>query len=119
MSGSSSTRDTDTYWLWKFNYGASFSSGTCSVSVYVPNNPSKTYVGGTPSRYALYNSIHSGGTSAGSFTIDQTAHRGSWVSAGSWKVSGGPLTIRLVNTGTGADFAHHAAAPMRLSCVAA
>ncbi|MEU2246866.1 hypothetical protein [Streptomyces sp. NPDC019224] len=123
MSGSAGSRDADTYFLWKFDYGSAFTSGTCTVSVYVPNHASKTYVGGSPSYYALYNSTKSGGTAAGSFSVNQVAHRGDWVRAGSWRVSGGPLTIRMVNTGTGEDrdtqHGHHAAAPIRLSCVAA
>ncbi|MFE7115720.1 hypothetical protein ACFU99_09895 [Streptomyces sp. NPDC057654] len=121
MSGSSSSYDSTQYVLWKFDYSSKIKgAASCSLAVYVPDNGDIQHVGGAPARYALYNSDHSGGKTAGSFNISQVGNRGKWVSQGPFKVSGGKLTLKLFNTGvdytSSTKHAHDAAAPVRLSC---
>ncbi|CAM4082010.1 helix-turn-helix domain-containing protein [Kibdelosporangium persicum] len=65
---------------------------TCAVRIYIPNgNPMR--VGGSPAHY----SVESGpdGAVIDTFTIDQQAHKGSWVDAGEVRFSGVLLIIRM------------------------
>ncbi|MEV0279357.1 hypothetical protein AB0I22_23625 [Streptomyces sp. NPDC050610] len=121
MSGSSSSHDSTQYVLWKFDYSSKIKgTASCNLAVYIPNNNDIQHVGGAPAQYALYNSDHSGGKTAGSFDISQVGNRGNWVTKGPFRVSGGKLTLKLFNTGvdytSSTKHAHDAAAPVRLSC---
>lgn len=94
--------------LWTFQTGK-VQSGNCRLAVYVPDGGIKD-VGGAPAYYTV------GGAS---FTVDQTANRGSWVDAGAYPVSGGSLTVQLHDRGIdydGRSGAHLAAAAMRATC---
>jgi translation initiation factor IF-2 len=117
MSGDKNKDDSSTYALWTFDVGAGPAS--CGVSVYVPASGSIQQVGGAPAYYTV---AGASGADLGSFTVDQVGHPGSWVDAGTFRPTGGPLVVRLHNrgqdwTGSGQPtHAHIAAAPIRLTC---
>ncbi|RKT16548.1 translation initiation factor IF-2 [Streptomyces sp. 1114.5] len=101
--------------VWTFST-APVTSGSCRISVYVPNNGDLKAVGGKPSYYTVANA--SGG--AGAFNVDQPANRGNWYDAGPFPVSGGRISVTLhsrgIDWGGSADKAHHAAAAVRADC---
>lgn len=133
MSGSA-TRDNDNGAVWWWSVGSD--SRTCDVGVYVPRTPDDRAVGGHPTTYEVmggrggsygsygsdgrYGSYGSGTTSA-TFTVDQTAHRGELVDAGTYRVQDGRIAVQLLDRGEdwnadGPTYAHHAAAQMKVVC---
>ncbi|WP_167828434.1 hypothetical protein, partial [Streptomyces palmae] len=103
---------------WKFTTG-SVEKGTCSVQVYIPNVRDLSYVGGTPAHYTVYKYFaQSSSNKVGSFEINQPAHLGQWVSAGTFPISANKISVVLDNRGSGADNRHAAAAPVRVECKA-
>ncbi|MFI8828931.1 hypothetical protein [Streptomyces sp. NPDC053431] len=105
---------------WTFRTGA-VTSGTCQVSVHIPSNSDIKAVGGKPSYYT----VHAGATGNDpilrSFTVDQPSLRGQWVSAGSVRVTGGVLTVKLHDrgldwSGSQKTYAHHAGDAARVQC---
>ncbi|MGA4944502.1 hypothetical protein [Streptomyces cinereoruber] len=108
---------------WTFRTGA-VTSGTCQVSVHVPNNSDIKAVGGKPAYYT----VHAGATGSDpilrSFNVDQPSLRGQWVSAGSVRVTGGVLTVKLHDrgldwSGSQKTYAHHAGDAARVQCTSA
>jgi translation initiation factor IF-2 len=102
------------YSLWTFSTGA-VRSGSCAVSVYIPNNSDIRYVGGAPAHYIV------SGASNATLTIDQPANLGSWVAAGRYQVDSGTLSIKLTNIGvdwtdTTVTYRHVAAGDIRIDC---
>jgi translation initiation factor IF-2 len=83
-------------------------AGTCQLGVFVPTGNSQQDVAGKPAWYRV-----SGG---GTFTVDQVANRGSWVSAGTFPVRDGLLSITLLTRGADPGNEHLAAAQTRISC---
>jgi hypothetical protein len=118
MSGDSGT-DKGNSAVWTFSTG-SVHSGTCQVSVYVPNDSNVEHVGGHPTTYSVYDAIGASGSSVGSFQVAQTSNRGHWVAGGSYRVTDGRLSVELHDRGidytSGYQEAHHAAAAISLSC---
>ncbi|MGC4945597.1 hypothetical protein ACLQ2N_05160 [Streptomyces sp. DT224] len=116
MSGSS-TKTTD--WAqWKFPTG-SVTKGSCQVRVFIPNVRDISYVGGSPAHYTVHRYFEAkSSTVIDTFEINQTAHLGQWVYAGTFPVSTGKISIVLDNRGSGASNRHAAAAPIKVNCTA-
>jgi hypothetical protein len=112
------------YW---WNFSSTFTSASCSFSIYVPNNPDQEYVGGDPTYYYFWNQNYQFGmdmTPTGDFGVSEIGNLGQWVSESSFTVTTGHVTLKIVDAGVDFDSAgrpdyhHHAAAPVRLSCTA-
>ncbi|MER5963499.1 hypothetical protein [Streptomyces sp. NPDC002057] len=119
MSGSAS-KDAGHSLRWTFRTGA-VTSGTCQVSVHIPNNSDIKAVGGKPSYYT----VHAGATGNDpilrSFTVNQASSRGLWISAGGVSVTRGLLTVKLHDrgvdwSGSKRTYAHHAGDAARVQC---
>lgn len=111
--------DPTEYARWSFHTGP-VSSGTCTVQVYVPDDGVARDVDGAPARYVV---LGGSGTQTGSFTVDQTAHRGSWVTAGGFRVTSAAIQVRLTNWGVDwvgdtLTYAHLAISAVRVNCSA-
>ncbi|WP_030247092.1 hypothetical protein [Streptomyces sp. NRRL S-350] len=96
--------------VWTFNTG-SLTTGTCQLSVYVPNGDLKA-VGGAPTYYTVQNKT---------FPVNQVASRGQWVSAGSFPLSGGRIAVVMHSRGLDWNggtktYAHHAASAVKANC---
>jgi len=121
MSGSATKDDPSAYAVWKFSTGPVI-SGHCSVSVFDPSDTNIQHNGGRPAVYFVYNSFTDPSAHRiASFSIDQTAHRGHWVGAGTFPVTRGQLIVKLVNRGLDwvgdtKTYAHLAAAQVSVTC---
>jgi len=118
MSGSRTTDDPQNYGLWTFRTGE---SGKCQVSVYVPKAASIVQAGGDPAYYQVFDATSASGPPAGSFAVSQVGRRGRWVSAGSFPVSSGFLTVKADSrgqdwAGNTKTYAHIALDVVRLAC---
>jgi hypothetical protein len=116
MSGDSRRDDASAYGQWTFTV-----SGTCDVSVFIPNGNLEE-VGGNPTVYYVFDRNGVGGTPMASFAIKQVEKRGQWVGAGKFKASGN-LTVQLLTRGqdwnnSGPTYAHHAASAVKADCTA-
>ncbi|MER5888287.1 hypothetical protein ABT160_31070 [Streptomyces sp. NPDC001941] len=117
LSGSSS-KASGAYAQWRFPTGK-VTKGTCAVQVYVPSVRDVSYVGASPAHYTVYRSFKpQSDTQVGTFEVNQTAHLGQWVSAGTFKVDQGRLSVILDNRGKTSGNRHAAAAPVRINCTA-
>ncbi|MEV4561369.1 hypothetical protein AB0K51_30895 [Kitasatospora sp. NPDC049285] len=121
MSGDAD-QDMDSAMEWTFTTGQ-VHSGSCRISVYIPNSSDVKLVGGTAAYYTVQNQFARGAGTTGSFTIDQTAHRGAWVDSGSFPVTNGQLAVVLHDrgldwSGTTKTYAHLAASALRVNCTA-
>ncbi|MFJ2879953.1 hypothetical protein ACIPJN_20370 [Streptomyces sp. NPDC086796] len=117
MSGSTTTdMQNRVKWWWKPGSRAR----TCQISVYVPNNSSVQYVGGHPTKYHVLVNANDASSMYSSFTLNQTAHRGQWVDAGTFPMKGSTIGVKLLDRGDdwskGWEKAHHAAAQMKVTC---
>ncbi|MFE6667609.1 hypothetical protein ACFVFH_29145 [Streptomyces sp. NPDC057697] len=117
MSGSTTTdMQNRVKWWWKPGTRAR----TCQISVYIPNNGSVQYVGGHPTKYHVLVNANDASSMYSSFTLNQTAHRGQWVDAGTFPMKGSTIGVKLLDRGDdwskGWEKAHHAAAQMRVTC---
>jgi hypothetical protein len=126
LSGQPQAYDSNRFALWTFHLSAGFTSATCDLSTFIPDNPQLAYVGGNPAYYLYYGTDYSYGSKAqplGGYVIDQASMRGKWVAGGSFKVKTGWVTVKMVDAGanqTRATWnAHAAAAQMLLACQAA
>jgi hypothetical protein len=122
MSGSASQDDGANYAAWNFRTGA-VSQGICHVSVYIPEDGSIEHVGGDPALYSVYDGPHAAGQPMASFTIDQVANQGRWASRGTYRITGGAISIKLHSrgvdwSGSHATNAHLAVSPVRVTCEA-
>ncbi|MFF3787043.1 hypothetical protein [Streptomyces sp. NPDC001933] len=118
MSGNGS--DAGNYATWSFSAG-SVTSGSCRISVHIPNSGDILHVGGAPSYYTVRAGSSSSGAQLASFTIDQVAHHGQWVAAPNVRISGGKLSVVLHDRGKdwnshGSTDAHHAADAAHVNC---
>jgi hypothetical protein len=113
MSGNASTDDPLTYALWWFTTG-SITRGQCTMWLYIPKPDDASDIAGHPSVYQV---LHGRDdlTVRQTFTIDQTAHLGSWVSAGPFTFDNRQIAIKLVNRGTSTS-GGHAAAQVQAAC---
>jgi hypothetical protein len=106
MSGSATTADPTQYADWAFTVGSA--SKTCDLSAYVPKySGDAKRSAGNPAHYAIGDSQGSAGK--GTFTIDQIASGGKWLSIKTVAVSGGKLWVRVDNRGIdwGASDGYH------------
>lgn len=125
VSGNASAMDSGRYALWSFTLGAGqFAKASCKLEVYVPSDTSPGLVGGDPAYYYYYDSVYASSNSAkalGDFGVNQTSERGRWVQAGTFTVTTGVVSVRMVDAGadqgTGASgVVRDAAAQVRLTC---
>ncbi|MEN8651628.1 hypothetical protein ABCR94_13615 [Streptomyces sp. 21So2-11] len=116
---SDSTSKSNGFAQWKF-YTGSVTKGSCKVSVYIPNVKDIGYVGGNPARYTVHRAfVPKSSTEIGTFEINQPAHLGQWVSAGTFPASTGKVSVVLDNRGKTSGNRHAAAAPVKVDCTAA
>ncbi|GAB7186947.1 hypothetical protein ATKI12_6778 [Kitasatospora sp. Ki12] len=109
MSGDGNDKGNSVVWSFTLDKVTS-----CTLAVYIPASGNLKQVGGNPSYYT----VQSGGGSAGSFTINQTASQGSWVTKGPFTYRG-PISLTLHDRGIdwgAAAGAHHAASAVRATC---
>ncbi|MEC4020232.1 hypothetical protein [Streptomyces sp. H27-D2] len=103
-------------WWWEPGPG----SRSCAISVYVPRGPSDRDVAGRPTTYDVLTDPFDPTTKVGGFTVDQIAHRASWVGVGTFAVKGGKIGVKLLDRGddasSGMPDAHHAAGQMKVNC---
>ncbi|MEU8926139.1 hypothetical protein AB0D10_35290 [Kitasatospora sp. NPDC048545] len=109
MSGDANDDKSNTV-VWTFTTG-SLTTGTCNLSVYVPNGDLKA-VGGAPTYYTVQNRT---------FQVNQVASRGQWVPAGTFPLSGGKIAVVLHSRGEDwkggtVTYAHHAASAVKANC---
>ncbi|MFD0278108.1 hypothetical protein ACFVHB_29955 [Kitasatospora sp. NPDC127111] len=88
----------------------------CTLAVYIPADDDVKRVGGHPTLYT----VRSGGSSW-SFSIDQTANRGRWVSQATTYSYQGPLSVTLHTRGLDwkggtKTYDHHAASAIKATC---
>ncbi|MFB7473497.1 hypothetical protein [Kitasatospora sp. NPDC056184] len=123
MSGAANTDDKENSVVWTFST-APVVTGTCKISVYVPNNSDIKAVGGAPAYYTVQSSSTPNSGKIGEFSVNQTTSRGSWVTAGgTYAVSGGKIAVMLHSRGvdwggSATDKAHIAASAVRADCTA-
>ncbi|WP_037910852.1 hypothetical protein [Actinacidiphila yeochonensis] len=125
VSGQSSSYDDSRFALWHFDFSQAYTSASCTLDTYVPDNAQRTYVGGDPAYYYYFQTDYGYGstdTPFGGYTVSQVTHRGQWVSGKPFKVRTGVVTVKLVDAGArdGADAkdAHVAVAQVRITCQA-
>ncbi|GLZ28585.1 hypothetical protein Lesp02_07750 [Lentzea sp. NBRC 105346] len=119
MSGDANKDDSSAFGLWTFSTGP-ISSGSCSLSVYIPNG-SLEEVGGNPTSYRVFDGDRPSGSPIGSFVIKQVDQRGKWVGTGTFSVRSGKLAVQLLSRGqdwnsSGPTYAHHAASAVKAEC---
>ncbi|MEU1284199.1 hypothetical protein ABZ449_08025, partial [Kitasatospora sp. NPDC005856] len=116
MSGDRNKDDENSV-VWTFTTGQ-VSSGSCRLSVHVPDNGDTKAVGGAPAYYTVQRDGGSGAT-LGSFSVNQPQNLGRWVSAGTYPVSGGRIAVVLhtrgIDWGSTAG-AHLAASTVKADC---
>ncbi|GAA1395025.1 hypothetical protein GCM10009639_29750 [Kitasatospora putterlickiae] len=122
MSGSATKDDNDNSVVWTFSTSPVV-TGSCEISVWVPNNSDIKAVGGAPAYYTVQNTSTPNSGKTGEFTIDQPKTRGNWVNAGKFGVSGGKIAVMLHSrgldwSGTATEKAHIAASAVRANCTA-
>jgi hypothetical protein len=116
MSGQARVYDTSRFALWTFDFRARFTTADCQLATYVPDSPSLSSVGGNPTYYNYYETSGAGDAPLGSYQVDQISHRGSWVTDGSFEVTTGLVTVKLLDAGQTSVGARHAAAQVRITC---
>lgn len=130
MSGTAGLANYDktAFALYKWNFSGSFTHATCKLSVYVPDDTNHMHVGGNPTYYYFWAQNYSYGesmTPSGDFSVSEVSDLGAWVTQSSFSVTTGYVTLKLVNSGVdynssgNADYAHHAASAVKLSCTQA
>ncbi|MFG3345743.1 hypothetical protein ACGF1Z_11860 [Streptomyces sp. NPDC048018] len=122
MSGKTGS-DAGSALRWTFRTGA-VTSGTCQVSVHIPSHTDIKAVGGKPSYYTVHAGTTGNDPILRSFTLDQQSVRGQWVNAGSVRITGGVLTVKLHDrgldwSGSQKTYAHHAGDAARVQCTSA
>ncbi|MFD7902761.1 hypothetical protein ACFV4G_10995, partial [Kitasatospora sp. NPDC059747] len=117
MSGDRSKDDGNSV-VWTF-FASPVTSGSCRISVYIPNNGDIKAVGGAPAYYTVQNGTSPGSGTIGSFSINQPQHQGQWVSAGTYQLTGGRIAVMLHTRGIdwgGTAGAHLAASTVKADC---
>lgn len=114
MSGDANRDDDGVQVTWWFRTGT-LTRGSCAFWVFVPGSDSATEVAGKPTFYQVIRG-RDDATVVGTFTVDQTASRGSWVPAGRYALERGQIAVKLLNRGVGAQGARHAAAQIQAAC---
>ncbi|MGW2014950.1 hypothetical protein [Streptomyces sp. NPDC001927] len=119
MSGHNGS-DAKNSMLWTFRTGA-VTTGTCQVAVHIPNNSDIKAVGGKPSYYTVHAGDSGSSPFLGSFTVNQPSQLGRWVGAGSFRITGGQLAVKLHDrgqdwSGSTKTYAHHGGDAVRVQC---
>lgn len=100
---------------WYFHFSTSITR--CQFALYIPSG-SSAQVGGNPADYGYY--VGGSESAAGTFSIAQLSHEGSWVVESTVAVSGGELEIQEYNAGIDYDSsdwnAHDAVAQAAVDC---
>jgi hypothetical protein len=121
LSGHLDAYDSHRYALWTFHLGAALDAGaSCLMWTYIPDVKELSVVGGNPAHYFVYGAAYVPGSTAkpvGNFELDQITDRGKWVQDGSFAVTGGLASVRLVDAGSSPG-ARAAAAQVRITCSA-
>ncbi|WP_051831029.1 hypothetical protein [Streptomyces violens] len=111
-------KDANSSVVWWFAPGPE--SRSCQVSVYVPQGPNDRDVNGRPTTYQVLTDAFDVNSKYAQFTVDQAGHRGSWQPGGTFQVRQGKIAVKLldrgVDYGPGREAAHHAAAPVKVTC---
>jgi hypothetical protein len=119
LSGHLDAYDSNRYALWTFHLGAALDNGaSCLMWTYIPDVKKLSVVGGNPAHYFVYGAAYVPGSTAkvvGNFELDQVTDRGKWVQDGSFSVTGGLASVRLVDAGSSPG-ARAAAAQIRINC---
>lgn len=120
MSGDSG--DSGNSAVWTFRTGQ-VTSGTCTVSVFVPDDHDIRHAGGNPSYYSVHNGTSGSASQLTGFNVTQVSHWGQWVTAPAVRITGGTLSVVLHDRGKdwdgdGANDAHHAVDAVRAQCKA-
>ncbi|MFD7894166.1 adhesin [Streptomyces sp. NPDC059743] len=118
MSGSPDhDRGSTAVWSWKLGKGYA----KCALAVYVPDSGRDRDTAGHPTVYRVLTDPADTTSVYAAFGVRQTAHRGSLVSVGSYRVEGESFSVQLLDRGRdwgGVERygAHHAAAQMKVDC---
>ncbi|WP_406288832.1 hypothetical protein [Embleya sp. NBC_00896] len=118
MSGSATKDDSSVAAVWAWNVGAAKS---CSVQVHVPGGSTWRDAAGKPAFYQVLDTDSGSAPVRQTFTVDQTAHRGTWIQGVSLPVNNGKVVLRMVNrgldwVGTTKTYAHLGAGQARVLC---
>ncbi|MBS2546817.1 hypothetical protein KGQ19_08040 [Catenulispora sp. NL8] len=99
MNGSGTKYDSVNSVTWWFHTGPVV-SGSCTVSVYVPNDGTPKHSAGSPALYQVFSGANNQ-TNVGSFTVQQPSYRGQWTSySQQWfPTSDGTIGVRLTDEG--------------------
>ncbi len=118
MSGDARRDDNDNVIVWWFRT-APVATGSCALSVYVPDTGNDSDSAGQPAHYLVFRTDNGSGATAGQFDVDQTRNRGRWVDAGRFPTSG-RLSVRMVTRGVdfgrGREGAHLGVSALRATC---
>ncbi|MFI0465629.1 hypothetical protein ACH347_16255 [Saccharopolyspora sp. 5N102] len=111
---------------WTFDVSGKLTTGTCALSVYIPNDGDRRNVGATKAHYSIFNSFEQGAANViGVKDINQVTNLGKWVDLGSYKITQGKISVKLHDRGEdyagGADGegAHIASTQVRATCTPA
>ncbi|SDZ16308.1 hypothetical protein SAMN05216215_104953 [Saccharopolyspora shandongensis] len=126
MSGDLDTSGPDNSAKWTFDVSGKVTTGTCALSVYIPNDSNRRNVGATKAHYSIFNSFEQGAANViGVRDINQVTNLGRWVDLGSYKITQGKISVKLHDRGEdyagGADGegAHIASTQVRATCTPA
>ncbi|MGP4003113.1 hypothetical protein [Streptomyces sp. 8N706] len=116
MSGDRDRGNGAAVWWWSVGDD----SDRCDVGVYIPRGDDHS-VAGDPTTYMVFTDLDGRYADSTTFRIDQIAHRGELVDAGTFRVEGGRIIVKLLDSGQdwdedGPTYAHHAAGQMKVTC---
>lgn len=114
MSGRTDSDDAGTFVVWWFDLAPN-KQARCDVWVFVPSAARDTEAAGSPTHYWVTRG-RDDTTQIGTFAIDQRANRNAWMYGGRFTTDSGRIAVRLVNRGSGASGARHAAAQIEVGC---
>jgi hypothetical protein len=114
MSGKPAIDQPDRFVLWWFTTGQ-VDRGDCAIFVYVPRGVRELDVAGKPTTYQVTRG-RDDPTPIGTFTIDQTVHRGRWVDGGVFELTNGEIAVRMLNRGANPRDERHGAAQVKVDC---
>ncbi|WP_194892999.1 hypothetical protein [Catenulispora pinisilvae] len=99
MNGSGTKFDSVNSVTWWFHTGPVV-SGSCTVSVYVPDDGTPKHSAGAPALYQVFSGSNNQ-TNVGSFTVQQPSYRGKWTAySQQWfPTSDGSIAVRLTDQG--------------------
>jgi hypothetical protein len=117
MSGSRTVDDQDNVVVWWFRVPI---GSSCAIEVFVPGTGDVLDAAGAPATYLVYATTGAVGAPIGGVTVDQVHNQGRWVAAGSFRLTGGELAVRLatrgIDWGPGRVGAHLGVSALRVIC---